>query len=347
MLSSVSSSVERTVHQRVQRSVSAPIVHDKPPIGVGFRTDSVVGCFERFSAFGVSGWAIPASKAAGPLSVRVITSNTFDVAKVDRPRLDVVLRGYNSVNCGFHFPLTRWLATSPKDDELKEDVCVIIMQGEEICYRTFFRLPRRQMLVPDLLYNVETAGRSHVGGWLDCDDPKAALSLVLTNGDGEQRRFAATNARKDLAVVSERARAFRHSFPLLFGLRQQRLSLSFEYRAKLIHVTDVRLPKFAAYLDGKPLQRLANGEDVGFISGWALNGLVPTKRPCVVLSEGGKEVWRTRATMRRPDIAAATKTDGFVGYLIPLAALRPGAPWTLAVSDDDEELVMYTTETGR
>ena len=302
-----------------------------PPIGQGIKSHLVTGNLETFSAFGVGGWVIAKNPAAGPLSVHVVTPRSFDIGTPALPRTDVVMGGYDTLHCGFDFPLTNWLGLGIQPQDTDETVTLLVMQGGTPCYRANFKVSPASLLVPRFRFNVEACARTHVTGWVASSDP-TALALVAVNERGEEIRFAPTIERADLDAG---ARAFWEALPLRFLLRQGRMRLFAEQRGRRSLITELRLPDLVAFVEREIEEQLQLGPRPDFIKGWAVNLLNPARRPRVVLSSAGTELWSAYATLYRRDLAVQTGMDGFCAFSAPLLMVPEDAPWTLDVRDAD------------
>ncbi|GAB4064596.1 hypothetical protein KHC28_12305 [Ancylobacter sonchi] len=311
-----------------------------PPVGQGIKSQHVTGNLEAFSAFGVVGWVIAKTPSMGPLSVHVVTPRSFDIGTPALPRSDVVMGGYDTLHCGFSFPLANWLGLGIQPDDTDETVTLLVMQGGTPCYRANFKMPPAGLLVPQFRFNVEACARTHVTGWIASSDP-APLALVAVNERGEEHRFAPGTERADLDAS---ARAFWEALPLRFLLRQSRLQLFAEQRGRRSLVTELRPPNVVTFLEQAIEEQLRAGLRPDFLTGWAVNLLAPGRRPQVALNAGTQEIWSARATLYRRDLVAQTGMDGFCAFSAPLGMIPAGTPWTLTVRDGDEVHTLARSE---
>ncbi|MBS7544283.1 hypothetical protein [Ancylobacter oerskovii] len=311
-----------------------------PPIGQGIKSQLVIGNLEAFSAFGVVGWVIAKNPGMGPLSVHVVTPRSFDIGTPALPRPDVVMGGYDTLHCGFSFPLTNWLGLGIQPDDTDETVTLLVMQGGTPCYRANFKASAASLLVPQFRFNVETCARTHVSGWIASSDP-SPLMLVVVNERGDEHRFAPALERADLDAG---ARAFWEALPMRFLLRQGRLQLLAEQRGRRFPVTELRPPNVVTFLEEQSEDQLRAGIRPDFLQGWAVNLLTPGRRPRVTLSSGATEIWSAFATLYRRDLVAQTGMDGFCAFSAPLGMVPAGAPWKLSVRDGDELHILASSE---
>lgn len=322
------------------RMLSSQSAVKGPPIGQGIKSQAVTGNLEAFSAFGVGGWVIAKNPAAGPLSVHVVTPRSFDIGTPARPRTDVVMGGYDTLHCGFDFPLTNWLGLGIQPQDTDETVTLLVMQGGTPCYRANFKVAPAALLVPQFRFNVETFARTHVTGWVASSDP-IPLWLVAVNERGEEIGFAPGIERADLDAG---ARAFWQGLPLRFLIRQSRLQLFAEQRGRRFPVTELHLPDLVAFVEAEIEEQLRRGPRPDFIKGWAVNMANPARRPKIVLSSAGTELWSAHAALSRRDLVAQTGTDGFCGFSAPLLMVPEGAPWALSVLDTSGARVLASSE---
>ncbi|GLK83921.1 hypothetical protein [Ancylobacter defluvii] len=311
-----------------------------PPVGQGIKSQLAIGNLEAFSAFGVGGWVIAKNPSMGPLSVHVVTPRSFDIGTPTLPRPDVVMGGYDTLHCGFNFPLTNWLGLGIQPDDTDETVTLLVMQGGTPCYRANFKMAPASLLVPQFRFNVETFARTHISGWIASSDP-SPLAAVLVNEHGEEHRFVPAMERADLDAG---ARAFWEALPLRFLLRQSRLQLFAEQRGRRVLITELRPPNVVTFLEELDAELLRVGPRPDFLRGWAVNLLNPARRPKVVLSSGTAEIWSAHATLYRRDLMAQTGMDGFCAFSAPLGMIPAEAPWKLSVRDADEVHMLASSE---
>ncbi|MCB4769819.1 hypothetical protein LGR54_14465 [Ancylobacter sp. Lp-2] len=311
-----------------------------PPVGQGIKSQLVTGNLESFSAFGVGGWVIAKNPSMGPLAVHVVTPRSFDIGTPTLPRPDVVMGGYDTLHCGFSFPLTNWLGLGIQPDDTDETVTLLVMQGGTPCYRANFKMSPGSLLVPQFRFNVEACARTHVTGWVASSDP-TPLVLLAVNERGEEHRFAPGMERADLDAD---ARAFWEPLPLRFLLRQSRLQLFAEQRGRRSLLAELSPPKVVTFLEQPIEEQLRAGLRPDFLKGWAVNLLAPGRRPKVVLSAGAEEIWSAYTTLYRRDIAAQTGMDGFCAFSAPLGMIPADTPWTLSVRDGEEVHTLASSE---